>query len=385
MIMKRDLPHLSLEPDRHGNDRLYVRRNGRRIRLREAEGTPAFHRAYAVALEALARPAEAKKPAARPAFAKGTFGWLAAKYFASDEFRSLDPQSQITRRSVIEDCLAEPHTTEDPDPMGNCPLQFLTSKKIKRLRDLKAAAGLPGAANNRRKYLSAMFGWAIEAEHMTSNPARDVRRKKYATSGFHTWTLDELRIYLERHGPGTKARLALGLLLFLGVRRGDVVRLGEPMVHLTTVAEKDGIERQQKVIRFVPKKTSYRRKIESEKPILDVLDQIIATSPCGVETFLETEFGKPFTPAGFGNKMREWCDQAKLRPCTAHGLRKLGASIAAELQATEHQLMAMFDWTTPQQAAVYTREARRRLLARGGMPLLAVLGAGLSAPSKEVH
>jgi hypothetical protein len=30
---------------------------------------------------------------------------------------------------------------------------------VKRLRDLKK--DLPGAANNRRKYLSAMFGWAV--------------------------------------------------------------------------------------------------------------------------------------------------------------------------------------------------------------------------------
>jgi hypothetical protein len=73
------------------------------------------------------------------------------------------------RRGVIEGCLQEPHTDDDPEPMRNCPLQFVTSRKIKRLRDLKA--GLPGAANNRRKYLSAMFGWAIEAELMKSNPA----------------------------------------------------------------------------------------------------------------------------------------------------------------------------------------------------------------------
>ena len=31
---------------------------------------------------------------------------------------------------------------------------------VKMLRDRKA--GKPGAANNRRKYLSAMFGWAVE-------------------------------------------------------------------------------------------------------------------------------------------------------------------------------------------------------------------------------
>ena len=38
--------------------------------------------------------------------------------------------------------------------------------------------------------------------------------------------------------------------------------------------------------------------------------------------FLITAFGKPFTPAGFGNAMRDWCDQANLHHCPAHGLRK---------------------------------------------------------------
>ena len=169
------------------------------------------------------------------------------------------------------------------------------------------------------------------------------------------------------------------------MRRGDVVQLGPPMVKVAKIVDKDGTEREEKSIRFVPKKTRYRRVIESEKPILPVLDQIIATSPCGEETFLVTSFGKAFTAGGFGNKMREWCDQAGLRMCSAHGLRKLGATVAAELQATEHQLMAMFDWSTPQQAAVYTREARRKLLAHGAMPLLTILGAGLNPPSKGVH
>jgi hypothetical protein len=40
---------------------------------------------------------------------------------------------------------------------------------------------------------------------------------------------------------------------------------------------------------------------------------------------------------------------------TAHGLRKAGATIAAENGATVHQLMAIYDWSTPNQAEVYTR------------------------------
>lgn len=358
--VKLDLPHLSLERDRHGKERLYVRRNGRRIWIKAEPGTAAFAKAYGEALESLAQPVTRNRAQLILA-PKGTFAWLAAKYYGSDDFLALDPDSQKTRRRVIDGCLKEPHTDDDPDEMGNCPLQFLTSKKIKRLRDLKA--GFPGAANNRRKYLSAMFGWAIEAEHMKSNPARDVRRKKYATNGFYAWTLSDLTAFENRHPIGTKARLALTLLLYLGVRRGDLVRLGKHNIH-------DAVGTEGRVIKFVPNKTRYQRLTESEKPLLPVLEEIIGASLCGDRAFLETDFGKPFTAKGFGNWFRARCDEAKLTLCSAHGLRKIGATLCAEGGATEHQLMAIFDWSTPQQAAVYTRAASRRLLARSGMRLL---------------
>ena len=89
-----------------------------------------------------------------------------------------------------------------------------------------------------------------------------------------------------------------------------------------------------------------------EKPILPILARVLEASPLGDLTFLVNDRGKPFTAAGFGNKMREWCDQAGLPPCTAHGLKKAGATMAADNGATLHQLMAMFDWTTPSQAEV---------------------------------
>ena len=132
-----------------------------------------------------------------------------------------------------------------------------------------------------------MFSWAVEHELMRSNPAREVRTIKYASEGFPTWTVAEVRQYEERHPIGTKARLALALLLYLGVRRGDVVRIGRQH-------EKEGW------LRFVPAKTRYRRHRMSEKPILPVLADIIARGPTGNMTYLITADGKPFTAAGFG-------------------------------------------------------------------------------------
>jgi len=352
------LPYLSQETDRHGNPRLYVRRHGRRVRIREALGTPEFARAYAAAVERLGGSAPPLPVKARQPFPRGTLGWLGAQYFASDEFQRLDAESQTNRRGILEACFQEPHKDGDPEPMGFCPLANVSPQKVKRLRDLKR--GLPGAANNRRKYLSAMFGWAIETtpQLMKTNPARDVRRIKYATEGFHTWTADEVRRFEERHPVGTKARLALALLLFTGTRRGDMVTLGRQHV-------KGGW------LRFIPRKTRYQRQRLSEKPLLPDLAQIIAASTTGDLTFLVTAYGKPFTAAGFGNWFRDRCNEAGLPHCTAHGLRKAGATLAAENGATVNQLMAIFDWDTPAQAKIYTDAADRKRMAGEAMWLLA--------------
>lgn len=351
-----DFPYLSPETSRHGKERLYVRRYGRRIRIYAKKGTAAFAREYAEAIErlsAIQRPAPAPLPSLpRPE----SLGWLAARYFASTEFRGLDLTMQKRRRAVIEDCLREKLNDGAPEVFRDCPYRLVGTDHIKRLRSLKE--GLPGAANNRRKYLSAMFGWAIEDGKATSNPCRDVRRVKYASEGFHTWTVEEVRQFQARWPIGSKPRLALELLLLTGCRRGDMVTFGRQHV-------KDGW------LRHVPRKTRYRRVTQSEKPVLPRLAEIIAASPTGDLTFLVTSFGKPFTPAGFSNWFRKRCDEADLPHCSAHGLRKAGAVIAVEYGATLAQLMAIFDWTTERQAMTYIRAYNRKVAAQEGMALLA--------------
>jgi len=91
-----------------------------------------------------------------------------------------------------------------------------------------------------------------------------------------------------------------------------------------------------------------------------VLEKIIAASPCGDLTFLTTAFGKPFTSAGFDNWFRDRCVEAGV-PGRARGLRKAGATIAAENGASSHQLMAIFGWSTLKQTEVYTHQATRRI------------------------
>jgi hypothetical protein len=48
-----DLPYLNTDTDRHGNKRVFVRRHGRKIRIRETTGSAEFLRVYTEALGAL--------------------------------------------------------------------------------------------------------------------------------------------------------------------------------------------------------------------------------------------------------------------------------------------------------------------------------------------
>lgn len=282
-------------------------------------------------------------------------------------------KSRATRRGVIEACLEEPLTPGSKRLMQDCPYLRVDATHIMMLRDRKVKAGLPGAANNRRKYLSGMFAWAIEARNygLKVNPCRDAKKAATVSEGYHTWTVDEVLKFIERHPLGTTAHLAMCLMLFLGGRRQDAIRLGPKNVRTVTLRQPDRNTIHQRSMVYVPRKTRYRRMDESVKPILPPLDEALRATAHGLKTFLVTAYGKPFTDGGFGGKMREWCDQAGLPHCTAHGLKKAAAAICAEMGATDRQMMALFDWSSEKQATTYTKRANRTSMAAAAGALLA--------------
>ena len=180
----------------------------------------------------------------------------------------------------------------------------------------RKGTGLPAAANLRVKAIGNVFAWALENEvpGVSMNPARDVARFKGNSTGYHTWTPAEVEQYEQHHAVGSKARLALALFMYTGARRSDIVRLGKQHA-------------RNRWFRFKQHKNRNRHPVEVEIPILDELQAIIDASPTGDLTYLVTSHGRPYSIAGFGNKFREWCNEAGLPHCSAHGLRKAGATL----------------------------------------------------------
>ena len=251
---------------------------------------------------------------------------------------------------------------------GNFRFATMEAQHVAKLRDEKAA--YPEAANNRIKALRQLFAWATSPEYRyaTKNPARDVGKLRSRNpDGIRAWSEADAARYEARHPIGTKARLAFDLLLFTGVRRSDVVRLGPQM-------ERDG-----KLV-FTETKGSARTVKAHELPILPPLRQSIDATQTGHLVYLVTAWGRPHSVKAFGNWFKKRCREAGLEGLSAHGLRKLGAQRCAEAGASEHQLMALFGWTNPQQAAVYTKKANRAKLEASAAPLLEA-----QAATRKIH
>jgi integrase len=158
---------------------------------------------------------------------------------------------------------------------------------------------------------------------ITANPARDVLKlKPKRKGGFPRWTPSDVDKFETCYAIGSKARLALALLMFTGARRSDVVRLGRPHV-------RDGF------LTWVPYKgRNQEEPVEVSIPVLPELRSVIEATPVvGTTTFLVTDYGRPFT-------VGEWCKRAG--GLNSHGVRKAAATRMADRGANAHALMATF-------------------------------------------
>jgi integrase len=124
--------------------------------------------------------------------------------------------------------------------------------------------------------------------------------------------------------------------------------------------------------------------LEVSLPILPVLKATLGAGPCGDLTFIVGANGRPLTKESFGNDFKAACKEAGV-PGSAHGVRKIAATRAADAGATEAELMAIFGWTDPKMAAHYTRTANRKRLAAQAMEKLNASGTSIPAPSHQVR
>jgi len=326
--------HCSWNVDRHGKRRVRFRKGGFTTYLTGTPWSEDFMRRYAAALDGVK--AQANSIGGERTL-PGSFNALVVSYYRSADFANLKPSTQAQRRNVIEKFRAE-HGTKPIKGLGRGHISAIIEAKAER----------PEAANHLLKVLRVMLAYAVSQDMIAVNSAVGV--KKYRSrndDGFHLWSEDEIAQFEVRHPIGTKARTALALMLYTAQRRGDIIRMGWQHGAGDEITVKQQKTGTTLVIPIHPK-----------------LRQVLEALPRTNLTFLVTEWGAPFTNAGFGNWWREQCDAAGLPRCSAHGLRKAATVRLVEAGCTDEQIMAITGIRSPSVLKIYKRGADQRRLAR---------------------
>jgi len=212
--------------------------------------------------------------------------------------------------------------------------------------------------------------FANTIEYVDKNPVLAIKPYKIEGDGYHSWTDDEIAKYEATHPVGTKARLMFDLLLWTGQRRGDVRTLGP--VHI-----------QNGRLIFYQEKGDKKHLVDI--PILRPLAESILATETGRFCFLISKSGTPYGRDSIGNYFREWCNQAGLKHCTAHGMRKAAARRFAEAGCTNQEIKSWTGHSTDSEVARYTKAASNKMMAdAAAVKLLANLATELDKNSDKL-
>lgn len=333
-MKSRALPRYCSEfADRHGKIRIRFRRTGyASYYFRAMPWTPAFMQEYRSCMDGVAAPAIV--PGA-DRIAPGSFNDLISRYYRTPEWLNPGDRTRTINRGILERFRTE---------HGHRMVADLSFDKCSIL--LGKMSATPTAANLARKVLRRLVRYSVQIGMRRDNPFDATKPFKIKSTGFHTWTDDEVQQFEARHPLGTKPRLAMALLLQTAQRRSDAVRMGRQHVTAGKIA-------------VIQQKTGTRLTL----PMLPDLVAAIEAMPADNMTFLVTSFGKPFTPAGFGNWFRQQCNAAGLPHCSAHGLRKTALRRMAEAGFTQQEIKAWSGHRGDAEVALYTRDANQAGLA----------------------
>ena len=333
-------PHLQRQVTQHGKTVWYVRiGKGPRTRIRAEFGTPEFDAEYKAAISGTPRP---KKGAP----AAGSLAWLIERYRETGDWTDLSPATRRNR---------ENHFRQVTKTAGDKPYRAITQAVIVAGKDRRAHT--PAQARNYLDAMRGLFRWAKSAQHVSVDPVDGVANpKRKKGPGFPVWTEADVEAYYNRWPLGTKERVWLDVLLFTGLRRGDVVVIGRQHV-------RNGIA--------TLRTEKSQGEITVTLPILPVLQRTLDAGPIGELAFICGRRGKPLKKESFGTAFKEACVAAGLHDRSAHGCRKIGATRAAEEGASVAQLNAIFGWSGTAMASLYTQAADRKRLAVGAMAMIA--------------
>ncbi len=329
--MPRKLPmHVIKETTRHGRVVFYFRiGKGERTRLPDDPKSQKFKAAHAALIRGLPLPEDDEQDIVRVR----SIRWLIDRYKESAEWAGLSIATRKQRGLFYQE-MVKFSGAED--------CRKVTTKDVRNA--LEARKNTPALANNYLKAMKGLFRWGVVNDHMDMDPTSGVAGLRNKTTGFPVWTPDDVQNFCEEWPIGTMARLAFELLVHTGLRRSDISQAG--WQHMTG-----------NVFSIATAKTGVPITVEFPPALLDV----IAATTSGRKHFIKNANGGPFTKESFGNWFGDCCRAAGVEK-SAHGIRKLSATLAANGGSTTHELMAQYGWKNVGQAETYTKGADRAKL-----------------------
>jgi site-specific recombinase XerD len=303
--------------------------------------SPEFQAAYHAALRGEKTDAAVAAITARGG--SGSVKDAIEQYLNSTTFNDdYSPSTKAMRRSILNSVSRL---------VGNLPFAKMDRNWIERWLE---TAPTKGVKRTRLLSIKPFMKWAVKSVHLIeSDSTVGIEAKAKESEGHPTWTDEQIAQFRSHQPLGTKARLALELLLAVAARRGDGISLGHQ--HL-----KDGW------LVFTQEKNRRRKPRKVETPVPAPLAAAIAACPSPPDslTFLTNEWGRPFGKKSFNTWFHKQVVAAGLPDtCVPHGLRKAGCRIMAESDCNTQEIMSVSGHSSLKEVERYTRDFNRKRAA----------------------
>ncbi|WP_233222452.1 site-specific integrase [Allosphingosinicella deserti] len=235
---------------------------------------------------------------------------------------------------------------------------IISRSRVKTVDARGRPAGGIEAARKLRKELRRFFGFAVKLGWIVKNPVDDSQPIKVAPSerstGYYTWSEDDISRFRARWPLGTKQRLAMELILWTDQRKVDAIHLGRQHVR-----EGKFVLRQTK--------TGKRLVLPIAPPLAAAID---AMPPSDAMCFIVTEWGRPFSVKGFeaGSATSAMLRDFRNAPRTVYERQRCGGW---QLEMPNKSMKSVSGHSKDEEVSRYTEAADQERLAEQAIRRLA--------------
>ena len=232
------------------------------------------------------------------------------------------------------------------DLWGDQPITAIQRKHVLALQD--QFADRPATADRMVTVVRVLLAYAVEREHLSSNPAEGVGklRKPSDVEGHRPWPDWAIEKFMAVH-DGTVMAMACTIGLYTGQRLGDCLRMRWSDI-------------KSERIHVRQTKTGASLEIRLHSRLRAMLDQADKVSPI----ILTTAHGRTFEGSNFRHHFAKAIKAAGLEGLglSFHGLRYAAASTLAELGCSIKEIAAITGHRSLAMLQRYTRGAEQRAL-----------------------